>query len=124
MQDHRKEWETNVREKLEKRSLLPRMVYLSTQCVSASIKENIEANGSECGSIFSLEMKSLLERYVKILGCSLDEAVKVLLDVAEGQRPLEVCILYSCPFLFIIRRWLVLTLSLSLRKPSGTLIHF
>ncbi|XP_021846113.1 N-terminal acetyltransferase B complex auxiliary subunit NAA25 isoform X2 [Spinacia oleracea] len=87
--DHRKEWETNVREKLEKRSLLPRMVYLSTQCVSASIKENIEANGSECGSIFSLEMKSLLERYVKILGCSLDEAVKVLLDVAEGQRPLE-----------------------------------
>ncbi|XP_010685884.2 N-terminal acetyltransferase B complex auxiliary subunit NAA25 isoform X2 [Beta vulgaris subsp. vulgaris] len=87
--DDRKEWETNVRDIVEKRYRLPRMVYLSVQCVSASIKENLEVNGSISNSSFSLEMKSLLEGYVKILGCSLNEAVKVVLDVAEGQRSLE-----------------------------------
>lgn len=87
--DHRTEWETNVRKSAVKRSLLPRLIYLSVQCVSASIKENIEANGSVSDSNLSLEMKSLLERYVKTLGCSLNEAVKVVLDVAEGGRPLE-----------------------------------
>lgn len=82
-----------MRDIVEKRYRLPRMVYLSVQCVSASIKENLEVNGSISNSSFSLEMKSLLEGYVKILGCSLNEAVKVVLDVAEGQRSLEVCII-------------------------------
>ncbi|XP_021720964.1 N-terminal acetyltransferase B complex auxiliary subunit NAA25-like isoform X1 [Chenopodium quinoa] len=87
--DHCREWETNVRENVERRSLLPRMIYLSVQCVSTSSKESIDVNGSVSDSTFSLEIKSLLERYVKILGCSVDEAFKVVFDVAEGQRPLE-----------------------------------
>ncbi|KAL2899247.1 N-terminal acetyltransferase B complex auxiliary subunit NAA25 [Bienertia sinuspersici] len=87
--DYRKEWETHVREIVEKRSFLPRMIYLSVQCASASTKENMEANGSVTDSSLSLEMKSLLERYVKGLGCSLNDAVKVVLDVAEGRKSLE-----------------------------------
>ncbi|CAO2840025.1 unnamed protein product [Amaranthus hypochondriacus] len=86
---YRKEWETKVHEVVKKRSLIPRMIYLSVQCVSASSKESIEANGSVPNSGFSLEMKSLLERYVNVLGCSMNEAVKVVLDVSEGQRSLE-----------------------------------
>lgn len=89
-----------MHEVVKKRSLIPRMIYLSVQCVSASSKESIEANGSVPNSGFSLEMKSLLERYVNVLGCSMNEAVKVVLDVSEGQRSLEVCagIFFSCLF--------------------------
>ena len=75
----------------QRRSLLPRLVYLSIQCVSASVKDNIEANGSLSDSKFLSEMKSLLERYAEIFGFSLNDALKVLLDVTDGKSSLEVC---------------------------------
>lgn len=90
LQDYRKDWETNVHVIVQKRSLLPRMIYLSVQCVSASIKDSVEVNGSVSDSSFSLEMKPLLEHHAKILGFSLDEAVKVIQDVAEGKTSWEV----------------------------------
>ncbi|KAI7982572.1 N-terminal acetyltransferase B complex auxiliary subunit NAA25 [Camellia lanceoleosa] len=41
-----KQTEGNVPKAIERRSLLPRMIYLSIQCASSSLKENIETNGS------------------------------------------------------------------------------
>lgn len=89
LQDYRKDWETNARQTAQRRSLLPRMIYLSIQCVSASIKDSIEANGSMSDAKFLSEMESLLERYAQLFGFSLNDALKVLLDVAEGKNSLE-----------------------------------
>uniref|UniRef100_A0A7C9ARA7 Phagocyte signaling-impaired protein n=1 Tax=Opuntia streptacantha TaxID=393608 RepID=A0A7C9ARA7_OPUST len=89
LKDYRKDWETSVQQTAQRRSLLPRLVYLSIQCVSASVKDNIEANGSLSDSKFLSEMKSLLERYAEIFGFSLNDALKVLLDVTDGKSSLE-----------------------------------
>ncbi|KAI7982573.1 N-terminal acetyltransferase B complex auxiliary subunit NAA25 [Camellia lanceoleosa] len=55
-----KQTEGNVPKAIERRSLLPRMIYLSIQCASSSLKENIETNGSVFDAKISLELKMLL----------------------------------------------------------------
>ncbi|KAL9235235.1 hypothetical protein vseg_010013 [Gypsophila vaccaria] len=87
--DYRKIWETKVQKIVQRRSIIPRLVYLSVQCVSTSTKENIEANGSACNNSYCLEMKSLLERYAETLGLSLDDGIKFVLDAAEVNNPDE-----------------------------------
>lgn len=89
LQHYKKDWETDVQKIAQRRSLLPRMIYLSIQCVSASVKGNVEANGSISNSRVLLEMKPMLEQCAKILGFSLNDALKVLFDVAEGKKSLE-----------------------------------
>lgn len=85
-----KEREANVRKAMEWRSLLPRMVYLSIQCASASFKENVEANGSLSKSEIPSELGFLLERYAKVLGYSLDDAIAMVATVSSGQKSFEV----------------------------------
>lgn len=70
---------------IEKKSLLPRMIYLSIQNASASIKEHVEVNGSVTPDI-TLELKLLLERYAQYLGFSFNEAIEVVMDFSNGQR--------------------------------------
>lgn len=86
-----KQTEANVLKTVEKRSLLPRMIYLSIHCASVSVKENIEANGSIVDPKLSLELKILLERHAKILEFPFQDAVELVFGVSSGQRPLEVC---------------------------------
>ncbi|XP_074301820.1 N-terminal acetyltransferase B complex auxiliary subunit NAA25-like isoform X1 [Silene latifolia] len=88
-QEYRKIWETSVQKIVKKRSLIPRLVYLSVQFVSTFVKKNVEANGSASDSSCCLEMKSLLETYAETLGLSLDDGIKLVLDAAEGEKPLE-----------------------------------
>lgn len=66
------------------------MIYLSIQCASASSKENIEVNGSLSDPKVSSELKSLLERYAKLLGCSLSEGIDVVVGVSCSQKSFEV----------------------------------
>ncbi|KAJ0084133.1 hypothetical protein Patl1_30998 [Pistacia atlantica] len=80
------ERETNVRRVIEKKSLLPRMIYLSIQSASASIKGNFEANGSLSDPKVSPELKDLLECYAKMLGFSLSDAIEVVVGVSNGLK--------------------------------------
>lgn len=84
-----KEREENVRGVIEKKSLLPRMIYLSIHSASASLKESVEENGSISGSKISSEFKFLLERHAKMLGFSLSDAVEVVMGVSSGVKSFE-----------------------------------
>ncbi|KAJ6763727.1 N-TERMINAL ACETYLTRANSFERASE-RELATED [Salix purpurea] len=84
-----KEREENVRRVVEKKSLLPRMIYLSIHSASASLKESVEENGSKSGSKISSELKFLLEHHAKMLGYSLSDAVEVVMGVSSGVKSFE-----------------------------------
>lgn len=66
------------------------MVYLSIQSASTLLKENIEVNGSVSDPKISSELKILLERYVKLLGLSLSDAIEVVVGVSSGIKPSSV----------------------------------
>ncbi|KAK7289895.1 hypothetical protein RIF29_03918 [Crotalaria pallida] len=80
-----KERERSFQRDIEKKSLLPRMIYLSIQSASSSIKEHVEVNGLVTTDISS-EMKSLLERYAQFLGYSLSEAIEVVMGLSSSAR--------------------------------------
>lgn len=68
---------------IKKRSLILRMIYLSLQCASSSVKEHTE------------ELKLLLERYASLLGYPFQEAVDLVFGVSGGKESLEVCLVTS-----------------------------
>ncbi|CAK9314599.1 unnamed protein product [Citrullus colocynthis] len=76
--------EVGVRRNVERRSLLPRMLYLSIQSISTSIKENFEINGSLSDPKISTELKLLLESYAKMLGSTFEDAVELVMAVSNG----------------------------------------
>ncbi|THG19513.1 hypothetical protein TEA_027419 [Camellia sinensis var. sinensis] len=84
-----KQTEGNVPKAIERRSLLPRMIYLSIQCASSLLKENIETNGSVFDAKISLELKMLLERYAKFLGFPFQDAIEVLFAISCGRKSTE-----------------------------------
>ncbi|XP_076904008.1 N-terminal acetyltransferase B complex auxiliary subunit NAA25-like [Bidens hawaiensis] len=87
LQDEAKQTEAKVTS-IEKRSLLPRMIYLSIQCVSSSIKGNSNINGFDSKDF--TELKALLESYGKFLGFSLPDAAELVISVSNGQKSFEV----------------------------------
>lgn len=88
------EREANVRSIIERKSLLPRMIYLSIQSASTSLKENLEVNGSDLK--IPSELKVLLERYAKMLGYSFADAIEVVLGVSSGLKSFEVILHHKC----------------------------
>ncbi|KDO67042.1 hypothetical protein CISIN_1g001799mg [Citrus sinensis] len=84
-----KEREANILGVVERKSLLPRLIYLSIQTASACVKENFEVNGSICDPKVSSELKYLLDRYAKMLGFSLRDAVEVVSGVSSGLNSSE-----------------------------------
>ncbi|KAF5954340.1 hypothetical protein HYC85_007196 [Camellia sinensis] len=86
---HIKRTTANVPKAIEKRSLLPRMIYLSIQCASSSLKENMATNGSMFDPKVSLELKILLERYAKLLGFPFQDAIEVLSAISSGRNSSE-----------------------------------
>ncbi|KDP45753.1 hypothetical protein JCGZ_17360 [Jatropha curcas] len=84
-----REREENVRRVIERKSLLPRMIYLSIQSASVSIKENAEVNGSTSEPKISQELKFLLECYAKMLGYSLTNAIELVIGVSSGTKSSE-----------------------------------
>ncbi|XP_038723807.1 N-terminal acetyltransferase B complex auxiliary subunit NAA25-like isoform X2 [Tripterygium wilfordii] len=85
-----KENEASVRRAIERRALLPRMVHLSIQSASALLKDNMEVNGSVSDPQIYSELKFLLERYAKLLGCSLSDAIEVVMGGLNSQKSSEV----------------------------------
>ncbi|VFR00440.1 unnamed protein product [Cuscuta campestris] len=81
--------EANAIKNIEKRSLLPRMVYLSMHCAASSVKETIESDGSDFDSKFSSELKHLLDRYANTLGFSFQDALELAFAVLNGHKQLQ-----------------------------------
>lgn len=65
------------------------MIYLSVQSASVSLKENLEVNGTRDTKV-PTELKILLERYAKMLGFTLSDAIEVVLGVSSGLKSFEV----------------------------------
>lgn len=82
--------EADVIKNIEKRSLLPRMVFLSMHCAASSVKENIEVNGSVFDLKLSSELKLLLDQYANTLGFSFQDALELAFGVLSGHKQLEV----------------------------------
>ncbi|KAK4492109.1 hypothetical protein RD792_002906 [Penstemon davidsonii] len=89
LHDQIKHTEATVLKNIEKRSLLPRMIYLSINSASGSVKQNIEANGSAVDPKISVELKTLLERYTKILEYPFQDAVQLLIGISRGEKCFE-----------------------------------
>ncbi|KAK4370295.1 hypothetical protein RND71_009770 [Anisodus tanguticus] len=93
---------------IEKRSLLPRIVHLSIQCASSSVKGSFEANGSVFDPRLSSELRLLLDRYANILGFSFQDAVGLAFDILSGLKDAEA---WSCNlidwmnFLVFLNAW-------------------
>ncbi|KAF5744470.1 phagocyte signaling-impaired protein [Tripterygium wilfordii] len=85
-----KEREAKVRRAIERRSFLPRMVYLSIQSASAPLKDDMEVNGSVSEPKIYSELKFLLEQYAKLLGFSLSDAIEVVMGSFSIQKSSEV----------------------------------
>uniref|UniRef100_A0A1J3ESU8 N-alpha-acetyltransferase 25, NatB auxiliary subunit n=1 Tax=Noccaea caerulescens TaxID=107243 RepID=A0A1J3ESU8_NOCCA len=84
-----KDREENVKRAIQRKALLPRMIYLSIQCSSTALKESVETNGSEGDLKTCEELKFLLEEYAKLLGCSLSDAVDMITEISQGARSSE-----------------------------------
>ncbi|XP_010520190.1 PREDICTED: phagocyte signaling-impaired protein isoform X2 [Tarenaya hassleriana] len=84
-----KEREENVKRSIQRKSLLPRMIYLSVQSASTAFKEGIEPNGSLTDPKTSAELEFLLEQYAKMLGFPLLDAVKLVSEVSTGIKGSE-----------------------------------
>ncbi|XP_027334003.1 N-terminal acetyltransferase B complex auxiliary subunit NAA25 isoform X2 [Abrus precatorius] len=80
-----KEREESLKRVIEKKSLLPRMIYLSIQSASVSIKEHVEVNGSVLTDI-AKELKILLDRNAQFLGFSLSEAIEVVMSFSDSEK--------------------------------------
>ncbi|KAM7256557.1 hypothetical protein ACFE04_012298 [Oxalis oulophora] len=78
--------DVHVRRVIGRKSLIPRLVYLSIQNTSASLRENLEVNGSVSSTKVSGELKLLLEKYAKMLGFSLTDAIH---EVSSGLQSSE-----------------------------------
>lgn len=90
MQIQIKQMEANTLKIIERRSLVPRMIYLSIQSAALTVKDNIEANGSSPEHQGPSELRILLERYATILGFSFHDAINMVSGVPSGHNSLEV----------------------------------
>ncbi|CAN7032690.1 unnamed protein product [Brassica oleracea var. botrytis] len=84
-----KDREENVKRSIQRKSLLPRMVYLSIQCSATALKESLETKGSGGDLKTCEELKSLLEEYTKTLGSSFSDAVEMITEISQGARTFE-----------------------------------
>ncbi|XP_019088441.1 PREDICTED: phagocyte signaling-impaired protein isoform X1 [Camelina sativa] len=88
-ENEKKDREENMKLAIQRKSLLPRMIYLSIQCTSTALKESVETNGSKGDTKISGELECLLEEYTKMLGCSLSDAVEMITEISKGARTSE-----------------------------------
>lgn len=82
--------EDSKKKEIERKSLIPRLLYLSMQAASSTFKENSEPNGTASDTNIAAELKILLERYARNISLTLDEAIGVILGILEGQKSFKV----------------------------------
>ncbi|KAK8920992.1 hypothetical protein KSP39_PZI020823 [Platanthera zijinensis] len=76
--------ESIVRKAIERKSLVPRLIYLSIQSASTSQKETVECSGT-INDTKNEEFRFLLEKYASSLSLSFDDAVKLTYEISIGQ---------------------------------------
>ncbi|KAH0465541.1 hypothetical protein IEQ34_005644 [Dendrobium chrysotoxum] len=75
-----------VRNVIARKSLVPRLIYLSIQSATTSLKETVEHDASEKDANSNGELRFLLEKYARSIGLSFDDAVKLIFEISKGQR--------------------------------------
>uniref|UniRef100_A0ACD5TMA4 Uncharacterized protein n=1 Tax=Avena sativa TaxID=4498 RepID=A0ACD5TMA4_AVESA len=71
----------------ERKSLVPRLVYLSMHGCVSSLRDT-EPNGA-VSDITVEEMKTLLEKYARSIGYSMDDALSMILGMSSGKKPVK-----------------------------------
>lgn len=93
----------------ERKSLVPRIVYLSMQAASPTPKENKETiNGGASSATIADELGSLLERYARSIGFSFNDAIDAILSITTGENSFKVSLphktiklgIHLCSFFF------------------------
>ncbi|TVU18876.1 hypothetical protein EJB05_34993 [Eragrostis curvula] len=72
----------------ERKSLVPRLVYLSTHGCAYFLREGGRNNGS-CNVTAAGEMKTLLEKYARSIGYSIDDALSIVLGMSSGKKAVK-----------------------------------
>uniref|UniRef100_M8D7I3 Uncharacterized protein n=1 Tax=Aegilops tauschii TaxID=37682 RepID=M8D7I3_AEGTA len=71
----------------ERKCLVPQLVYLSMHGCVSSLRET-EPNGS-VSDITVGEMKTLLEKYARTIGYSMDDALSMILGISSGKKSMK-----------------------------------
>jgi hypothetical protein len=74
---------------VERKSLVPRLVYLSTHGCASFLRER-ESNGASSDATASGEMKTLLDKYARSIGYSFDDALSFVLGISHGKKAVKV----------------------------------
>ncbi|KAJ4779209.1 hypothetical protein LUZ62_063466 [Rhynchospora pubera] len=104
---------------IERKSLVPRLVYLSMQAALSAPKENAETtNGGASSATIAVELGSLLERYARSIGFSFSDAIDAILSISTGEKSFkEFSDIVSCiSFAIFVNAW---NASLSRTENSG-----
>lgn len=75
-----------VRKVIARKSLVPRLIYLSIQSATTSLKETVEHNPSGKDAKSNEELRFLLEKYARSIALSFDDAVKLIYEISKGKR--------------------------------------
>lgn len=73
---------------VERKSLVPRLVYLSTHGCASFLRER-ESNGASSDATASGEMKTLLDKYARSIGYSFDDALSFVLGISHGKKAVK-----------------------------------
>jgi N-terminal acetyltransferase B complex non-catalytic subunit len=72
----------------ERKSLVPRLVYLSMHGCTTFLREG-ESNGASSNVTAAVETKTLLEKYARSIGYSFDDALGIVLGMSSGKKTVK-----------------------------------
>ncbi|OVA18795.1 N-acetyltransferase B complex [Macleaya cordata] len=82
--------EVNARIDIERRTVIPRLIYLSLKCASAFMQRSLQARSSTLVSdSIRSELVNLLIRYANSLCITFSQAVDIIDKISIGQTPVE-----------------------------------
>lgn len=86
---------------VERKSLVPRLVYLSTHGCASFLRES-ESNGASSDVTASGEMKTLLDKYARSIGYSFDDALNFVLGISYGKKAVKVTTFFHPDCIFTL----------------------
>ncbi|CAN6347249.1 unnamed protein product [Urochloa humidicola] len=72
----------------KRKSLVPRLVYLSMHGCTTFLRES-ESNGASSDVTATGEMKTLLEKYARSIGYSFEDALSIVLGMSSGKKAVK-----------------------------------
>jgi hypothetical protein len=98
----------------ERKSLVPRLVYLSMHGCTTFLREG-ESNGASSNVTAAVETKTLLEKYARSIGYSFDDALGIVLGMSSGKKTVKVTSDY---LYYILTHFFLYTLLYRIIDPS------